>query len=75
MDQLSASSVRGLNVAEEMECMVEPISYSEAMKLDDADEWIMAMQAEMESLQKNGTWELVPAPKGKNVVRCNRSIN
>jgi hypothetical protein len=59
-----------LNVAEEMECTVEPTSYSEAMKLDDADEWMSAMQAEMESLQKNGTWELVPAPKGKKAVRC-----
>ncbi|KAJ9567521.1 hypothetical protein OSB04_003487 [Centaurea solstitialis] len=52
------------NVAEEMEGTVEPTSYSEAMKLDDADEWLMAMKAEMESLLKSGTWELDLIPKG-----------
>ncbi|KAJ9560945.1 LOW QUALITY PROTEIN: hypothetical protein OSB04_006105 [Centaurea solstitialis] len=57
------------NVAEEMEGTVEPTSYSEAMKLDDADEWLMAMKAEMESLLKSGTWELVLIPKGKKAVR------
>ncbi|KAJ9547366.1 hypothetical protein OSB04_019909 [Centaurea solstitialis] len=54
-----------VNVAEEMEGTVEPTSYSEAMKLDDADEWLMAMKAEMGSLLKNGTWELVLIPKGR----------
>ncbi|KAJ9546957.1 hypothetical protein OSB04_019500 [Centaurea solstitialis] len=57
------------NVAEEMEGTVEPTSYSEAMKLDDADEWLMAMKAEMESLLKSGTWDLVLIPKGKKAVR------
>ncbi|KAJ9566010.1 hypothetical protein OSB04_001976 [Centaurea solstitialis] len=60
------------NVAEEMEGTVEPTSYSEAMKLDDADEWLMAMKAEMESLLKSGTWELVLIPKGKKAVRSNQ---
>ncbi|KAI3718291.1 hypothetical protein L6452_19155 [Arctium lappa] len=59
-----------LNVVEEMECTVEPTSYSEAMKLKYADKRMMATHAVMESLQKNGTWELVPAPKGKKLVRC-----
>ncbi|KAJ9551763.1 hypothetical protein OSB04_015808 [Centaurea solstitialis] len=36
---------------------------------DDADEWLMAMKAEMESLLKSGTWELVLIPKGKKAVR------
>ena len=29
-----------------------------------------AMQEEMESLEKNGTWDLVKLPKGKKTVRC-----
>lgn len=28
------------------------------------------MQEEIESLRKNGTWDLVKLPKGKKVVRC-----
>jgi hypothetical protein len=29
-----------------------------------------AMHDEMESLEKNGTWDLVQLPKGKKIVRC-----
>jgi hypothetical protein len=28
------------------------------------------MQEEMESLEKNGTWELVRLPPGKKAVKC-----
>jgi hypothetical protein len=28
-----------------------------------------AMHDEMESLEKNGTWDLVQLPKGKKIVR------
>jgi hypothetical protein len=33
-------------------------------------EWEKAMQAEMNSLLKNHTWDLVPRPQGKNIVKC-----
>ncbi|KAL0328160.1 UNVERIFIED_CONTAM: Retrovirus-related Pol polyprotein from transposon TNT 1-94 [Sesamum calycinum] len=33
-------------------------------------EWIGAMAAEMESLQKYHTWELVQLPEGKKTIRC-----
>ena len=32
--------------------------------------WIKAMNEEMEALQKNSTWELVPLPKGKKTIGC-----
>lgn len=56
-----------LEVAEGID---EPSTYSEVVSSVDSDKWIMAMQEEMESLQKNKTWELVELPKGKNAVRC-----
>ncbi|KAI5312168.1 hypothetical protein L3X38_041341 [Prunus dulcis] len=42
-------------------------------KLHDAlsnPEWVDAMNVEMEALKKNESWDLVPLPKGKKVVRC-----
>ena len=30
--------------------------------------WREAMRQEYESLLKNGTWELVPAPRSRNVI-------
>ena len=32
--------------------------------------WRKAMEEEMEALQKNNTWQLVPPPQGKKVVGC-----
>ena len=45
--------------------MVEPKTFAEASKSDD---WIKAMNEELDQIEKNHTWELVPRPKGKNVV-------
>ena len=32
--------------------------------------WRKAMNEEMEALQKNATWELIPLPKGMKPIRC-----
>ncbi|MCO5608256.1 hypothetical protein L7F22_062462 [Adiantum nelumboides] len=41
------------------------------MKHDDYVKWEKAMKsAEMDSTHKNGTWDLVPLPKGKKVLPC-----
>jgi len=42
----------------------EPRSYKEALQSREASEWLIAMNEERQSLAKNGTWELVPLPKG-----------
>ena len=42
-----------------------PNSLSEALS---KKEWRLAMKAEMDALEKNGTWELVDLPKGKKPV-------
>jgi len=43
----------------------EPQNVKEACK----DEcWVKAMDEELEQIEKNNTWELVPRPKDKNVI-------
>ena len=32
--------------------------------------WTEAMEVEMEALQRNGTWNVVPLPRGKRPVGC-----
>ncbi|XP_071918917.1 uncharacterized protein [Coffea arabica] len=44
-----------------------PNSLSEALS---KKEWKLAMEVEMDALEKNGTWELVDLPKNKKVVDC-----
>ena len=44
---------------------VEPVSVIEACK----DEyWLKAMEEELDQIEKNNTWTLVPQPKNKNVI-------
>jgi hypothetical protein len=58
-----------LSVAEEIEG-AEPSNYSEAIISADGNNWMAAMHDEMESLEKNGTWDLVQLPKGKKTICC-----
>jgi hypothetical protein len=44
---------------------VEPSSFEEANK---DEHWIKAMDEELDQIEKNDTWELVPRPKNKNVI-------
>jgi hypothetical protein len=45
--------------------MIEPKCFYEANKHDD---WIRAMNEELDQIEKNNTWELVPRPEDKNVI-------
>jgi hypothetical protein len=45
--------------------MIEPTCFEEASK----DEfWNKAMDEELDQIEKNDTWELVPRPKDKNMI-------
>ncbi|KAK1694265.1 hypothetical protein QYE76_010962 [Lolium multiflorum] len=59
-----------LSCAEQVEHDTEPATYTEAVASVDHVKWISAMQEEMQSLDKNGTWDVVPLPKQKKAVRC-----
>ncbi|KAH0682513.1 hypothetical protein KY285_020026 [Solanum tuberosum] len=45
----------------------EPTSYEEAIQ---DEKWMTAMQQELQALDDNGTWNLVPWPQGKPVICC-----
>ena len=53
-----------------MEHHTEPATYAGAVASVDRMKWILAMQEEMQSLDKNGTWDDAGLPKQKKVVRC-----
>ena len=48
----------------------DPINYKEALEDVDAQEWIKAMDREMESIYSNSVWSLVEAPKGVKPIGC-----
>jgi len=50
---------------------MEPRNYQEAVSHPlYGKEWELAIREEYESLMKNGAWELVEAPPGRNIVTC-----
>ncbi|CAI7781108.1 unnamed protein product [Closterium sp. NIES-54] len=46
----------------------EPATLKEALESSDAEEWKKAMESELKSIEKNGTWELVELPEGRKVI-------
>ena len=46
----------------------DPETYEEATKSINAKEWNAAMNEEIESIEKNETWEIVEKPINKNIV-------
>lgn len=50
--------------------IIEPQSYQEAMKSENAAEWQQAMNEEIASLKKNNTWTLQSLPSNRQPVGC-----
>jgi len=46
----------------------EPLSYSEALRCPDAEQWKQAALEELNAHSTNGTWELLPRPKGEKII-------
>ena len=46
----------------------EPKSLKEALGGDEASKWRAAVQAELEQIEKLGTWDIVEAPADANIV-------
>lgn len=70
---MSYSSVESpMAYALNAEAFVEdiPNNIAELKKRDDWNRWKEAINSELTSLKKNGTWELQPKPAGKNIVDC-----
>lgn len=48
----------------------EPNTYEEALRSEQSENLMKAMKEEINFLDKNQTWELVPRPKNKSIVGC-----
>jgi hypothetical protein len=59
-----------MSCAEYVENDSEPATYTEAAASADHKKWISAMQEEIQSLVKNGTWDVVRLPKHNKDVHC-----
>ena len=49
---------------------VEPTTYNRAIRAPNGELWREAINAELDSLHQNNTWEVVPYPKGRKIVDC-----
>ena len=47
----------------------EPESYQEAVESEQKEKWLVAMQEEMDALQKNHTYDLVLLPNGMKALK------
>ena len=47
-----------------------PTTFKSAMESSDAEDWKAACDSEIESLDKNKTWEVVPLPKERKAIGC-----
>jgi hypothetical protein len=54
-----------LSVPEEVDSDHEPLNYSKAILSADSEKWMGVMHEEMESLEKNDTWDVVHLPLKK----------
>jgi hypothetical protein len=48
----------------------DPVTFSEAMSRSDSDQWETAMEAELDSIHRTGTWVLTDLPKGRQAIGC-----
>lgn len=48
---------------------LEPVSVSDAFSSNDASDWKLAMEQEMQSLDENRTWTLVDLPPGRKPIK------
>jgi transposase InsO family protein len=48
----------------------EPAHFKQVVNRADHQQWEDAMQAEYDSIQRTGTWSLVPLPAGRKAIGC-----
>lgn len=48
--------------------ILEPNCYEKAVNCEDSDKWFRAMKDEMEALNSNNTWTLMPLPKNTRII-------
>ena len=66
-DKIVGVKIRGQisDVEQALLSIVEPKNFTESSK---SDEWVKAMNEELDQIEKNETWELVPRHEDNNIV-------
>jgi hypothetical protein len=59
-----------LSVVEEVDSALEPSNYSKVILFVDSEKWMGAMREEIESLEKNDTWDVVCLPPKRKTIKC-----
>jgi hypothetical protein len=59
-----------LSVAKEVENVHKPLNYFGIILFVDSEKWMNVMHEEMDSLEKNDTWEVVLLPPNIRSVKC-----
>lgn len=49
-------------------CLISKIEPKNVVEAYKDENWIRAMEEELDQIEKNNTWDLVPIPKDKNVI-------
>jgi hypothetical protein len=62
--------VDGPELAMATSTSIPPNSIKEALSRPDAEKWMEAAQEEIKAHLENGTWEVVPLPKGRTAIGC-----
>ena len=50
----------------------EPKTFNQALNSTDVQHWEAAMKVEMDALNRNKTWDVVPVPSNRNIVGSKR---
>jgi len=53
----------------EIKDLIEPKSYKEAINSSNKDNWVKSMKTELDTLEDNNTWDLVPRPNNTKVLK------
>jgi hypothetical protein len=49
----------------------ELTSYKPTLMSEDSKSWKIAISEELDVLNRNNTWDLVPQPNDSNIIKCN----
>lgn len=49
-------------------CLISKVEPKDVVEACKDENWMRAMEEELDQIEKNNTWELVPRPKDKNVI-------
>lgn len=70
LDDENADAIVDAVIASVSAGLREPATYKQALKSDQRDEWLQAMDDEIQGLVKQGTWEIVDLPEGRRAIKC-----